>query len=189
VQRGDHLLGCSVVFCLLPPIPTPCGVCHVSRVTCHVSRVTWCNRMAPEVLANKRYTEKADVFSFGVVCWELVTRRCPFEGMNQIQVRCCCCPWFSPRAHTHSYPLGFSLPSPPTPILLKRRRQHLRGHSESRTVWCFWFLKICSKPHNQGVPQLFCLVENPIKHAQKTRFATKKNTKQCRTEWPLTQSA
>ena len=42
--------------------------------------------MAPEVLANKRYTEKADVFSFGVVCWELVTRKCPFEGMNQIQV-------------------------------------------------------------------------------------------------------
>lgn len=42
--------------------------------------------MAPEVLANSRYTEKADVYSFGVVCWELFTSRCPYESMNQIQV-------------------------------------------------------------------------------------------------------
>ncbi len=26
------------------------------------------------------------VFSFAIVCWELVTRKCPFESMNQIQV-------------------------------------------------------------------------------------------------------
>ena len=93
--------------------------------------------MAPEVLGNMRYTEKADgaphappflvhlslarvqremcltslpwgelrcggmwtvpstgcrcasvraVFSFGMVCWELITRKCPFESMNQIQM-------------------------------------------------------------------------------------------------------
>jgi hypothetical protein len=26
------------------------------------------------------------VYSFGVVCWELLTRRCPYEGLNHIQV-------------------------------------------------------------------------------------------------------
>ncbi|GLE04561.1 hypothetical protein PINS_up013516 [Pythium insidiosum] len=41
--------------------------------------------MAPEVLAAEKYTEKADVFSFGVVCWEIITRACPYDGLCQIQ--------------------------------------------------------------------------------------------------------
>ena len=41
--------------------------------------------MAPEVLAAEKYTEKADVFSYGVVVWETVTRQCPYEGLTQIQ--------------------------------------------------------------------------------------------------------
>ena len=43
-------------------------------------------RMAPEVIANERYTEKADVYSFGIILWEMVTRKIPFEGMNGVQV-------------------------------------------------------------------------------------------------------
>ncbi|RHY98086.1 hypothetical protein DYB35_000463 [Aphanomyces astaci] len=39
----------------------------------------------PGVLAAEKYTEKADVFSFGVVCWETVTRACPYDGLSQIQ--------------------------------------------------------------------------------------------------------
>lgn len=35
--------------------------------------------MAPEVLADKAYDEKADVFSFAVVLWELVTNKKPYE--------------------------------------------------------------------------------------------------------------
>lgn len=42
--------------------------------------------MAPEVLASKKYTETADVYSFAIVCWELLERACPYEGMSQIQV-------------------------------------------------------------------------------------------------------
>ena len=42
--------------------------------------------MAKEVLANEKYAEPADVYSFGVIMWELLTRECPFEGMTQIQV-------------------------------------------------------------------------------------------------------
>ncbi|KAE8975877.1 hypothetical protein PR002_g25474 [Phytophthora rubi] len=41
--------------------------------------------MAPEVLGNQKYTEKADVFSFGIVIWEIVTGECPYDGMSQIQ--------------------------------------------------------------------------------------------------------
>tara|TARA_B110000971_G_C19789728_1_gene399201 strand:+ start:377 stop:676 length:300 start_codon:yes stop_codon:yes gene_type:complete len=41
--------------------------------------------MAPEVLSSQRYDESADVFSFGVCMWEMLTRECPFEGNNGIQ--------------------------------------------------------------------------------------------------------
>lgn len=41
--------------------------------------------MAPEVLANQRYSSKADVYSFGIVVWECCARQVPFEGMNGVQ--------------------------------------------------------------------------------------------------------
>jgi len=43
--------------------------------------------MAPEYMQlNTPYTESADIYSFAVVCWELLTRSCPYEGMNQAQI-------------------------------------------------------------------------------------------------------
>ncbi|EFA81967.1 protein kinase [Heterostelium album PN500] len=41
---------------------------------------------APEVLRNQRYTEKADVYSFGIVMWECATRSDPYSGMPPFQV-------------------------------------------------------------------------------------------------------
>jgi Protein tyrosine and serine/threonine kinase len=38
--------------------------------------------MAPEVLAAQRYSETADVYSFALVFWELLTRQCPYEGLR-----------------------------------------------------------------------------------------------------------
>ncbi|KAJ6852452.1 serine/threonine-protein kinase EDR1-like [Iris pallida] len=42
--------------------------------------------MAPEVLRNEPSNEKCDVYSFGVILWELATLRMPWSGMNQMQV-------------------------------------------------------------------------------------------------------
>lgn len=42
--------------------------------------------MAVEVIGNQNYSESADVYSFGMCLWELVTRRPPFEGMAPMQV-------------------------------------------------------------------------------------------------------
>ena len=41
--------------------------------------------MAPEVLANQRYSHRADVYSFGVVMWECCSRQLPYEGLNGVQ--------------------------------------------------------------------------------------------------------
>jgi len=41
---------------------------------------------APEVLRSERYDTKADVFSFGVILWEIHARRIPYSEMNQMQI-------------------------------------------------------------------------------------------------------
>ncbi|VEU39814.1 unnamed protein product [Pseudo-nitzschia multistriata] len=51
-------------------------------MTANCGTVQW---MAPEVLANRSYDERADVYSFGIIVWELLSRECPYEGMTAIQ--------------------------------------------------------------------------------------------------------
>ncbi|XP_062074215.1 serine/threonine-protein kinase EDR1 isoform X2 [Humulus lupulus] len=42
--------------------------------------------MAPEVLRNEPSNEKSDVFSFGVILWELMTESIPWNNINALQV-------------------------------------------------------------------------------------------------------
>ncbi|KAL9320776.1 hypothetical protein ACSQ67_012615 [Phaseolus vulgaris] len=41
--------------------------------------------MAPEMIKGKPYTRKVDVYSFGIVLWELTTSLLPFQGMTTVQ--------------------------------------------------------------------------------------------------------
>jgi serine/threonine protein kinase len=38
--------------------------------------------MAPEVLQNKAYDESADIYSFGIVLWELLTHQDPYPEIR-----------------------------------------------------------------------------------------------------------
>ncbi|KAG4157384.1 hypothetical protein ERO13_D02G059700v2 [Gossypium hirsutum] len=42
--------------------------------------------MAPEVLRNEPSDEKSDIYSFGVILWELATGKIPWENLNSMQV-------------------------------------------------------------------------------------------------------
>jgi len=61
----------------------------LSRVKAHTYTMTgqrgtfqW---MAPEVLASARYSEPADVYSLGIIFWEMCTRDLPYNGLNPMQ--------------------------------------------------------------------------------------------------------
>ena len=45
---------------------------------------TW-QWMAPEVLGSQRYAESADMYSYGVVVWELCCRDVPYRGMHRFR--------------------------------------------------------------------------------------------------------
>ena len=36
--------------------------------------------MAPEILRGETYTESADVYSYGVILWEIITGEIPYMG-------------------------------------------------------------------------------------------------------------
>lgn len=41
---------------------------------------------APEIIMGKKYTEKADVYAFGIILWEILTRLEPYEDKEPMQI-------------------------------------------------------------------------------------------------------
>lgn len=52
-------------------------------MTSNIGTVAW---IAPEVFSKKAYTEKADVYSYGVILWELITRKMPFGDVEAFSI-------------------------------------------------------------------------------------------------------
>lgn len=69
-----------------------------SIMTAETGTYRW---MAPEVIEHKAYDSKADIFSFGIVLWELITGKVPYAEHTALQVRmaamhCCLEGWWPP---------------------------------------------------------------------------------------------
>lgn len=63
----------------------------LSRVKHHTYLKTKSGRgtpqwMAPEILCNEQADEKSDVYSYGVVLWEITTEKIPWNDLNPMQV-------------------------------------------------------------------------------------------------------
>lgn len=49
-----------------------------------------CRYMPAEMLMESKMTKAADVYSFAMIMWELVSGKKLFEGLRQSQVLTCC---------------------------------------------------------------------------------------------------
>lgn len=62
------------------------GVSRIKEMTATMTTIGTPQWMAPEILQEEKYSEKADVFSYGVCVWEIVTGEPPFGGTHPLRV-------------------------------------------------------------------------------------------------------
>eukprot|EP01042_Synura_sphagnicola_P000002 gene2-2_t len=72
----------------LSRVSTEFGSRATDMMTGQIGTYHW---MAPEVISGTMYTGKADVFSFSIIMWELLTRQTPYNGMNPVQIVAAVC--------------------------------------------------------------------------------------------------
>lgn len=56
---------------------------EISQMTADVGTPHW---MAPELFESTNYTNKVDVYAFGMLLWEMYNEEAPFHGMNSVQI-------------------------------------------------------------------------------------------------------
>ena len=86
----------SLNLLLEEPINSPNDRIHVKITDFGISRsvgdevmtgqMGTCHWMAPEVLANEAYGLPADVYSYGIVVWEIFARETPYRGINPAMI-------------------------------------------------------------------------------------------------------
>eukprot|EP00164_Ancoracysta_twista_P013642 GFYU01021860.1.p1 GENE.GFYU01021860.1~~GFYU01021860.1.p1 ORF type:complete len:185 (-),score=31.86 GFYU01021860.1:69-623(-) len=62
------------------------GMARSKETTASMTAIGTPQWAAPEVLKRDAYSEKADVYSFAIVVWEIVTHKFPYQGMSAIRV-------------------------------------------------------------------------------------------------------
>lgn len=104
--------------------------------------------MAPEVIIKKHFSKASDIWSYGVVLWEILTRKIPHEGMEGLAIALLAnnktlklqppdsCPWFLKRLlqrcwnyETKERPLFSEIPS-----AIENRRVTIFVHGHQNTT-------------------------------------------------------
>eukprot|EP01041_Mallomonas_annulata_P003745 gene3745-7433_t len=68
--------------CKVADFGLSCSLSPSRDLTAETGTYRW---MAPEVIRHEPYSTPADVFSFGILLWELIAREQPYAGMTPIQ--------------------------------------------------------------------------------------------------------
>lgn len=64
------------------------GLSRLYQKSCILSgNLGTCYWMAPEIIVNKKYTTKVDVYSYGIIIWEVCTRKIPYSCMSQQHIQ------------------------------------------------------------------------------------------------------
>ena len=116
----------AAVAALTPPLLQICdfGLARAKESTATMTAIGTPQWAAPEVLRHDRYSEKADVWSFGVVLWELLVTSPPFHEVPALQVaidvraapRRHCAPGSQPRPAPAPVQVGHNVRRLPTPL-------------------------------------------------------------------------
>jgi len=82
--------------------------------------------MAPEVMKGEEFTEFADVYSFGVILWEILSEHIPFAGYSLMQI-----------IGTVGYDDGFTmqLPQGGNPLISQIMRDCLKRSPSTRPLF------------------------------------------------------
>ncbi|PKA65827.1 Serine/threonine-protein kinase HT1 [Apostasia shenzhenica] len=80
--KSDNLLICADRSIKIADFGVARIEVHPEGMTPETGTYRW---MAPEMIQHRPYTQKVDVYSFGIVLWELITRMVPFQNMTAVQ--------------------------------------------------------------------------------------------------------
>ncbi|PKA49883.1 Serine/threonine-protein kinase HT1 [Apostasia shenzhenica] len=80
--KSDNLLLNDEMRVKVADFGTSCLETQLRAAKGNMGTYRW---MAPEMIKEKTYTRKVDVYSFGIVLWELTTALVPFQGMTPVQ--------------------------------------------------------------------------------------------------------
>lgn len=86
-----HTLSAACLPSISPPPPSPCraqvtdfGISTRFALD-HTAETGTYRYMAPEVIAHQQYDYRCDVYSYGMLLWEIVHQQIPFRSQNALQ--------------------------------------------------------------------------------------------------------